>query len=67
LFNPLAVSVQSDYGNPHRGGRWKRGETAGATHDAAAPDAIQGKILRITRHQQESADPLSANGRYRIR
>jgi hypothetical protein len=69
LFNPLAVSVQSDYGNLYIAvGDGSAGEIAGATH--AIPqrlDAIQGKILRITPDiNRNPLDPLSANGRYRI-
>jgi hypothetical protein len=69
LFNPLATSGQSDYGNLYLAvGDGGAGETAGAMHSTPQSlDALQGKILRITPDiTLNPMDPLSANGAYRI-
>jgi hypothetical protein len=69
IFNPIAHSGDSDYGNLYIAvGDGAAGEMSGATH--ATPqrlDALQGKILRITPDTNlHPADAISANGCYRI-
>jgi len=69
LFNPLARSGDSDYGNLYVcAGDGEAGERPGITHPIPQRlDALQGKILRITPDiTLRPKDMLSSNGRYRI-
>src|SRR5262249_11356660 len=68
MFNPLAHSGDSDYGNLYiANGDGAAGENAATRSTPQRLDALQGKILRITPDiSLRPSDELSANGRYRI-